>query len=70
MTRLDTTGPTFEGQFATLLHAARDTASSVDAAVASILADVPTRGDNALIEATARYDHQDLTPATLRVTEA
>jgi histidinol dehydrogenase len=56
MRRLSTNQPDFEQRLAELLafEAAQD--PQVDAAVASILADVKTRGDAAVLEYTARFD--------------
>lgn len=68
--RLDTRDPDFEARFTELLNAKREVSDDVDAAVAAIIADVRARGDRALIELSKRYDRVDLTPATLRVTEA
>jgi histidinol dehydrogenase len=68
--RLATTDPKFEPRFAALLAAKREDSPDVDAAVAAIIADVRTRGDDALIEFTARFDRLDLTPSTLRFSEA
>ncbi len=70
MIRLDTADPAFEPAFRALLDDARDTTESVAAPVAGILADVRARGDDALIDATRRFDRFDLTPATLRVLPA
>ncbi|MEO0999757.1 MAG: histidinol dehydrogenase, partial [Pseudomonadota bacterium] len=67
---LSTADPDFEARFAALLGAKREEAADVDAAVAEILADVRARGDDALIDLTARFDRLELTPGTLRVTEA
>ena len=52
------------------MRAAAATAPSIDSAVSKIIADVRKRGDRALIELTAKFDHVKLTPATLRVTPA
>jgi len=62
---LDTTDPGFEAGFAALLGAKREEAAEVDDTVAAIIADVRARGDAALIELTARFDHVELTSATL-----
>ena len=70
MIRLDTQDEGFEAAFIDLLHDARETTTKVDAPVAAIIADVRSRGDAALIELTARFDRQVLTPATLRVSTA
>ena len=42
---------------------------AIDERVRSVLADVQSRGDAALIELTQRFDGAELTPATLPVTE-
>jgi hypothetical protein len=49
--------------------AKRETAEDVDRAVATIIADVVARGDEALIEYTRRFDRFDLTPDRLRVSD-
>ena len=61
--RLDARSPDFERDFAALtaFEAAQDPA--VDAAVASIVADVRARGDAALVEYTARFDRLRVTSA-------
>jgi len=53
--RLSTAQPDFEAQFGMLQWSA-ETDASIDATVASIIADVRTRGDAAVLEATARFD--------------
>ncbi len=68
MKRLATWEADFESRFAALLAANRDTAETVDQAVAAIIADVRTRGDAALIDLTARFDGLCLTPDRLRIT--
>jgi len=70
MNRLDTTDPKFEFAFAALLAQARETAESVDEAVAAIIADVKARGDAALCDYTAKFDRLTLAPDQLRVTAA
>jgi histidinol dehydrogenase len=67
MTHLDTTDAGFAAAFAVLLAQARETAESVDAAVAAIIADVRARGDAALRDYTARFDRLTLTADRLRV---
>ncbi|HEX3970792.1 MAG TPA: histidinol dehydrogenase [Stellaceae bacterium] len=67
---LDSGAQNFAASFAKFLAAKRELAADVDAAVAAIIEDVRTRGDVALIEQTKRLDKLDLTPATLRVTDA
>jgi histidinol dehydrogenase len=61
---LDTTDPGFEAAFAVFLTTKREDAPDVDQAVAAIISDVRAHGDQALIDLTARFDRQVLTPAT------
>ena len=68
MIRLATTDPRFETAFTDLLEQARDTTESVDQAVASIISDVRTEGDVALLRYTERFDRLALTPDRLRIT--
>jgi histidinol dehydrogenase len=70
MIRLTTTDPTFEAAFTALLAQARETTETVDRAVTEILVDVRKRGDAAVIDYTARFDRQTLTPDRLRITPA
>lgn len=67
---LNTADAGFEAAFRTLLGQKREEAEDVDQAVASIIADVRTRGDAAVIELTARFDRLTLTPETLAFTQA
>lgn len=67
---LDSRQADFEARFTELLSMKREVDEDVDQAVAAILAEVKARGDAALIEYTARFDRLELTPATLRVSEA
>ncbi|MCB2135012.1 MAG: histidinol dehydrogenase [Rhodobacteraceae bacterium] len=67
---LTTTEPDFDLRFATLLAAKREDAPDVDAAVGAIIADVRGRGDEALIELTAKFDRLRLTPETLAFSDA
>ena len=67
MQRLFTGDPDFAAQFAALLDSARETTSRVDGAVASIIAAVRERGDEALCEFTERFDHMTIEPARLRI---
>ncbi|WP_185802711.1 histidinol dehydrogenase [Pontivivens nitratireducens] len=62
---LSTTDPDFETNFRALLGMKREADEDVDKAVAAIIADVRARGDQALIDYTARYDRLTLTPETL-----
>src|SRR6202167_5817175 len=70
MIRLTTSDPGFSAAFDGLLHQARDTVEQVDRPVAAIIAEIRARGDAALIDYTARFDHLTLSPATLRITAA
>ena len=56
----------FEARFADFLGTKREAAPDVDEAVTGIIADVRARGDQALVDLTARFDRLDLTPDTLR----
>lgn len=55
----------FEPAFAALLAMKREEAEDVDIAVAGIIADVRSRGDQAVIDLTARFDRLELTPETM-----
>lgn len=68
--RLDARDAGFEQAFAALLATKREVSEDVDQVAASIIAEVRTRGDEALFDYTSRFDRLDLTPATLRVTDA
>jgi histidinol dehydrogenase len=67
---LEISDPGFEADFALVLRAKREAAADVDQTVAAIIADVETRGDRAVIDWTARYDHQYLSIAELRIAPA
>jgi histidinol dehydrogenase len=62
---LTTADPGFEAAFQALLGQKREEAEDVDQAVAQIIADVRTRGDQAVIDLTRRFDRLALTPETL-----
>ncbi|MBB3808293.1 histidinol dehydrogenase [Pseudochelatococcus contaminans] len=68
--RLDARADDFETAFRALLSAKREVSEDVDAIVRDIIADVAARGDEALIDYTARFDNQTLTPETLRISPA
>jgi histidinol dehydrogenase len=70
MIQLSTATENFEACFTALLSQARETTETVDRAVAAIIAAVRADGDAALIEYTARFDRQALTPDRLRVSAA
>ncbi len=65
---LDTTAPGFRDQFEALVHSRRDQGENVGSTVSTIIADVRARGDQALIELSARFDHVDLEAEGLRFT--
>ncbi|MBH1987442.1 MAG: histidinol dehydrogenase [Burkholderiales bacterium] len=54
---LATAQPDFETAFQRVLHWSAETDSAIEQRVADILADVRTRGDAAVLEYTARFDH-------------
>lgn len=59
--------PDFEARFSQLLHSRESQSAPVGDAVKAIIADVRTRGDDALIELTSRYDGWSATADTLRL---
>jgi histidinol dehydrogenase len=65
--RFSTTDPDFEAEFAALLESARGDAASVESAVSSIIEAVRTKGDEAVCEATRRFDKVSLAPSELRI---
>ena len=66
---LCTSDAEFEARFAAFLGAKREVDADVDADVAAILAKVAQTGDQAVIDYTARFDNQTLTPQTLAFSE-
>jgi histidinol dehydrogenase len=68
--RLDDRDARFEQDFHNLLGAKREGSEEVDRVVADIITEVRAQGDAALIAYTSRFDGLDLTPQTLRVSEA
>ncbi|APX90486.1 histidinol dehydrogenase [Brevirhabdus pacifica] len=66
---LDAREPGFEARFQALLGSKREDAPDVDDTVAAIIADVRQRGDEALVELTAKFDRLQLTPDTLAFTD-
>ena len=70
MKRLSTRDSGFDDAFATLIADRAGMAASVAAPVAAIIEAVRREGDSALIRLTAAHDAHQLTPATIRVTEA
>ena len=67
---LSTADADFETRFRALLAAKREDSPDVDDVVAGIIAEVGARGDAAVIELTARFDRVELTPETMRFSEA
>ena len=55
--RLSTADSQFEADFKARLHWAADTDAAIETSVAAILHDVQQRGDVAVLEYTARWDH-------------
>ena len=68
--RLSSTDADFDTAFAALLTLKRETSVEVDDVVTGILSDVQTRGDQAIIDYTAKFDRQDLTTGTLAISAA
>jgi histidinol dehydrogenase len=68
--RLDSQSADFTERFRSLLAVKREAAQDVEQIVRGILADVSARGDIALFELTAKFDHIDLAKTGLRVTTA
>ena len=60
----------FEASFVSFLNNKRETTVEVDDTVAAIINDVQSRGDEAIIELTSKFDGFDLTPETLAFTKA
>ncbi len=67
---LDTTQPDFETSFARLLGAKREESDDVDDIVAGIIADVRRRGDQAVLDLTAKFDRLTLTADRLAFSRA
>ncbi len=65
--RLDSSQADFAPRFEAFLTAGRGEAAAVEAAVAAIIAAVREGGDNALCEATLRFDHVRVEPGRLRI---
>lgn len=65
---LDTTSADFEDRFRDMLLAKREDASDVNDAVAAIIADVRARGDEALVDLTARFDRLEIAATSLAFT--
>jgi histidinol dehydrogenase len=65
--RLSTADPGFEALFTALVEQARETTDKVDGPVAAIIAAVRERGDDALCEFTAQFDHHAVAIDQLRI---
>ncbi len=65
---LDTSASDFLARFETFLGSKREASEDVDAAAREILRGVETRGDDALIEYSKKFDRVSLTPETIRIT--
>ncbi|MGY6644293.1 MAG: histidinol dehydrogenase [Salinarimonas sp.] len=68
--RLDARQDDFDAAFAAFLGTKREISEEVDDTVRAIILDVVARGDEAVIEYTSRFDRLDLTPRSLRVSDA
>jgi len=66
---LNTQDPDFEDSFEKLLSLKREDAPDVNETVAKIISDVRSRGDEALIELTARFDGCELSAGTFAFTK-
>lgn len=67
---LNTRDADFEDRFQELLTSKREDAPDVNQAVAGIISDVCERGDEAVVELTAKFDQFDVTPETMTFSEA
>lgn len=67
---LNTQDADFEARFVELLAMKREDSPDVDHIVAGIIADVRARGDDAVLELTAKFDRLQLTADGLRFTDA
>jgi histidinol dehydrogenase len=65
--RLNARAADFHAQFEALVSARRESQDDVSVQARAILADVRKRGDEALIEYSARFDGVTLSPGTMRV---
>jgi len=67
---LDTSASDFAARFEEFLGSKREASEDVDNAAREILRGVETRGDDALIEYSKKFDRVELKPATLRISPA
>ncbi len=69
--RMSTASSTFEADFQARLHWSSDTDAAIEQRVADILADVQKRGDEAVLDYTARFDaHEVASMSALELTQA
>ena len=68
MRRLDFSSPDFPATFRAFLNERRGSPADVDAAAAEVLEAVRTRGLEAVLDYTRKFDRADLTAETIRVT--
>ncbi|MDB5587682.1 MAG: histidinol dehydrogenase [Devosia sp.] len=67
--RLDSQAANFEAEFVALLGSKRESSQEVGDIVATIIAEVRKRGDDAVVEYTNTFDKAGVTAQTLRFTE-
>jgi histidinol dehydrogenase len=68
--QLSTADTDFKSRFQTFLDSKREASVDVDQAVRAIIADVKHRGDEAVVELSAKFDAIDLKARGIRVTDA
>ncbi|MGM4895951.1 histidinol dehydrogenase [Tardiphaga sp. 709] len=68
--RIDTASADFTQRFNAFLTMKREVAADIEAATRAIVDDVAARGDDALLEATRKFDRLDLKASGLRVSPA
>lgn len=68
--RLDRQSADFDQRFRDFLAAKREVSADVERATRTIVDDVATRGDAALLEATKKFDRLDIEASGLRITAA
>lgn len=66
---LNTSAPDFAARFETFLGGKREASEDVDSAAREILRGVETRGDDALIEYSKKFDRVDLKTETIRISQ-
>src|SRR4051794_32090182 len=68
--RLDANSADFADRFERFLATKREVSADIETVTRSIVEDVGSRGDAALIEATRKFDHLDLDAGALRIKPA